>query len=208
MTIENSQNPDSSRGFAPDDSLNIQPGDGETPPGLTAPKGHEAAPEAESAVEKEETLWVGRTAWKHFGGFIVACFATAMVILVVAGVWLPAGFLYGLGLVVVGAVVAVGRIALTIFSTRYRLTTERLFIDRGILHQTIDQIELIRVDDIRVTKRLVDRIFGLGSVEILSTDSSDRSIEITGVVDADHVAELVRSRMRTARRKSLFIENL
>lgn len=95
-----------------------------------------------------------------------------------------------------------------IIGRRYRLTDQRLFIERGVLAQTIDQTELIRVDDVRVRKTLLDRVFGLGDVEINSTDASDAFILIEGIRDPDRIAEDVRSRMRALRKKSLFIENL
>jgi len=81
-------------------------------------------------------------------------------------------------------------------------------LERGILSQTIDQTELIRVDDVRVRKSLLDRVFGLGDVEITSTDASDRLVVLEGIRDPDQVAEDIRSRMRSLRKSSLFIENL
>jgi len=157
----------------------------------------------------EKHLWKGRTDVRHFGGSILVFVAAAAMLMIATLGWMPAGGWFWCFVVIV----AVGlfgafRIALRILGTRYRLTTERLFIDRGIIRQTIDQIELIRVDDLRVTKGLIDRVFGLGNVEILSTDFTDKDIKIDGVADADAIAELIRVRMRTARRKSLFIENL
>ena len=95
-----------------------------------------------------------------------------------------------------------------IIGRRYRLTDQRLFIERGVLTQTIDQTELIRVDDVRVRKTLLDRVFGLGDVEINSTDASDATIILEGIRDPDRISEDVRSRMRALRKRSLFIENL
>jgi hypothetical protein len=49
---------------------------------------------------------------------------------------------------------------------------------------------------------------GLGTVTILSTDASNREVIIEGIAGAEKVAEEIRTRMRTMRKKSLFIENL
>ncbi len=165
-----------------------------------APAGGDAA---------EDALWSGRTDWKHFAGMILAYAAASTVLLVGSLIWLElrwAGWLL-LAVVVVGIVIA-ARLAVIVLSTRYHLTSERLFIERGLVSLIKDQTELIRVDDVRVRKRLVDRIFNLGTVEVMSTDMSDQSVVIEGVADADEVAELIRAHMRTARKKSLFIENL
>ena len=163
---------------------------------------------SESATQTEESLWVGRTSWKHFGGLIAAWSLGSLLLLVVTVGWLGAWWKLTFAAIFLAAVAVVARIAVTVFSTRYELTTERLFIERGLLSLTRDQTELIRVDDVRVRKRLMDRIFGLGSIDVLSTDVTDRSLVIEGVADADRVAELVRTYMRKARKKSLFIESL
>jgi len=175
----------------------------------SASSGTLGTPGAQSDAPAEQPLWQGRTDIRHFGGSILLFAIAAFALFIAALIWLPQG--WGLGcfvLIVIAALLGTARIALRILSTRYRLTTERLFIDRGILRQTIDQVELIRVDDIRVSKSVPDRLFGLGSIDVLSTDFTDQKIPVDGIADADHVAELIRSHMRTARRKSLFIENL
>lgn len=189
------------------------PPSGEAPSGLgrqgEAGVGAERQRPAQGAAEPEKALWEGRMDWRHFGGACALYVGAAAAVLIICAIWFSSATLcYTFLLVIIGAVLAGARGVWIILSTRYRLTTERLFIERGIVRQTIDQIELVRVDDIRVTKGVVDRVFGLGSVQILSTDFTDRSVEIKGVADADGVAELVRSRMRAARDKSLFVEHL
>ena len=67
---------------------------------------------------------------------------------------------------------------------------------------------MIRVDDLRIRKTLPDRILGLGSIEVLSTDQTDRSMVIEGVRGPEAIAEHIRRNMRAMRRKSLFVENL
>jgi membrane protein YdbS with pleckstrin-like domain len=119
-----------------------------------------------------------------------------------AASWVVAGFVLLSGLVVLVPVV------LHILGRRYRLTSQRLFIEVGILSKTIDQTELIRVDDVRVHKTLFDRIFNLGTITLLSTDVSNREVIIEGVAGPDAVAEAVRNHMRAQRGKALFVENL
>jgi membrane protein YdbS with pleckstrin-like domain len=164
----------------------------------------------------EQTLWTGRTNWKHHAGRIALWLAGCVVYAVLVG-WVAgkihalsgaaAWYLAGIPIVLSGAYFG-GRLMLRIASCRYRLTDQRLFIDRGFVSRTIDQTELIRVDDVRIRKSLVDQIAGLGSVEVLSTDVSDGVIVIEGIAGADQVAETIRGRMRALRRQSLFVENL
>ncbi len=167
-------------------------------------------------TEAETAIWVGRTHWKHYAGRLMLWLAGNIVLAVLLA-WLTSRveWLEGAhaawavaGVFVISGLVVVGKVIFIVISHRYRLTSQRLFIERGILSRTIDQTELIRVDDVRIYKSMLDRIFGLGTVAILSTDTSDREVVIEGIPEADKLAESIRGRMRAMRRKSLFVENL
>lgn len=56
--------------------------------------------------------------------------------------------------------------------TRYALSEDRLFLRRGFLNVRHDEIVLYRVRDLRVSVSLWQRIFGVGSVTVVSTDKS------------------------------------
>jgi membrane protein YdbS with pleckstrin-like domain len=164
----------------------------------------------------ETDIWAGRTSWKHYAGRILLWFFANAAIGVgltwAAGrtdrftathvTWVVAG------LVIVTGAAVLGRVALRIWGTRYRLTSQRLFIARGILSQTIDQTELVRVDDVRIHKSLIDRFFGLGTVAIVSTDATDKAVSVEGIRGVEQVAEAVRAQTRLARKRSLYVENI
>ena len=153
----------------------------------------------------ETTLWEGRTHWTHFAGSVALGVLAVLIVTIICFRFKAAAGILGIWLVLVlacGAIVA-GRIFLRVLSCRYRLTDQRLFIVRGILSQTTDQM-----DDVRVRQSLPDRLLGLGSVEILSTDLTDRTVVIEGIRSPEAIAEHVRVNMRALRRKSLFIEHL
>lgn len=162
--------------------------------------------ELEPQVEKE--LWVGHTNWKHFADLILVALGWS-VIAVIVGFTMPRVMAWIVGVMAaLGWLYVAGRILHAILNYRYRLTTQRLFIERGILSRTIDQAELIRVDDVRIHKTLLNRFTGLGSIEIFSTDTSDRQVTIRGVPQPEQVADTIRQRMRELRQKSLFVESL
>ena len=56
--------------------------------------------------------------------------------------------------------------------TRYTLTNERLIKESGLLGKDIDEIELFRVKDSRVSQTLLQRLVGMGDVTVDSTDES------------------------------------
>jgi membrane protein YdbS with pleckstrin-like domain len=191
------------------------PAEGTTEPALLAESAI-GGDGAEVAAAAETELWIGRTRWKHYAGRLVLWLAANVLLAVlVAWIasranWLTATGAFWIVVLVFAAtgLLVVGSVALTILSHRYRLTSQRLFLQQGILWQTVDQTELIRVDDVRLEKNIADRLFGLGSVVILSTDVSNRETRIPGVAEPEMVAEAIRGHMRAMRKKSLFVESL
>jgi membrane protein YdbS with pleckstrin-like domain len=175
------------------------------------------ADRAEQPLRRESEDWSGRTNWKHFIGTVLVWIllntgaGILLAVMVRRAGWLSERTaLVGIAvfLVVTTAELVGRRVVWRILQKRYRLTSERLFIESGVLSRTIDQTELIRVDDVRVHKSLLDRVFGLGTVEIMSTDATHGALRIEGIADSDRVAEAIRTHMRALRRKSLFVENL
>jgi membrane protein YdbS with pleckstrin-like domain len=170
---------------------------------------------------EERDLWTGRTSWKHYYGKGILWGVCALVVLI-GSIWAtsnveswqgedgrPGWFWWVLAVVILGSgSFLVIKFAWSIFSVRYRLTTQRLFVERGILSRTTDQTELIRVDDVSVKQGLVDRLVNAGDVQILSTDVSDQTITLVGVEAPDKIAEHIRQNMRQLRQKSLFVEHL
>jgi membrane protein YdbS with pleckstrin-like domain len=179
-----------------------------------APTGGLGKQAAENTPETD--LWTGRTHWKYFASLLVR--AGLIYIVVAVALWQAASrqvfaqpgtaWWIALAVAAVIAVYAMGRIGLTILNERYRLTTQRLFIERGILSQTVDQVELVRVDDVRISKSFLNRIFGVGTVSVMTTDASDRSIRITGVLGPESVAESIRTHVRAVRQRSLYVEHV
>ena len=168
------------------------------------------------AVGPETELWNGRTSWKHFAGrtilWVLGNVAALILVLWIAGQsesFGPRGAAWIItGVLILSGILVLGKVFLTIYGRRYRLTSQRLFIVRGILSQTTDQTELIRVDDVRQYKSFFDRLFGVGTVSILTTDATDRETLIEGIESSETVAESIRDRVRALRNKSLFVENL
>ena len=75
-------------------------------------------------------------------------------------------FTTGLALIVIAYLVLVRR------TTSYKLTTDRLILEKGILTKNVDDIELYRVRDTKVQQGMIDRLLGIGSVAVNTTDIS------------------------------------
>ncbi|MDO4477600.1 MAG: PH domain-containing protein [Lachnospiraceae bacterium] len=94
--------------------------------------------------------------------------------------------------------------------TVYSLSEDRLFVKSGMLSIREDEVRLYRVRDLGLKRSFIQRIFGLGTIVICSTDSSMRDFELKNIRDCESVkerlSELVedeRQRKRVATREIL-----
>lgn len=94
-------------------------------------------------------------------------------------------------------------LGLPITFTKYSLSEDRLFINKGLLTVTSEEILLYRVRDLSVRQSLGQRIFGVGTVLVHSSDKSSPTLEIENVKNPFDVKELIHKNveeMKIARR--------
>lgn len=86
--------------------------------------------------------------------------------------------------------------------TVYELTNQRIKLKTGILNQEIDECELYRVRDYKVVKPFFQRIFGLGKIELVTSDRSNSNINLNGIKDPEKLYNLIRDNVEKIRRKT------
>ena len=87
-------------------------------------------------------------------------------------------------------------------NTTYTLTNQRLIIKRGMIRRFEDQIDLVRIKDLKLSIGISDRMMGIGQIEIISSDPSTPSYKLVGVRDPRHVRDLMWQAV-TDRRRAL-----
>lgn len=85
--------------------------------------------------------------------------------------------------------------------TRYRLSEDRLFCETGFLNVKCDEILLYRVRDLRLTMSLGQRVFGVGTVCVVSSDKSIPRLDLKNVKDPREVKELIHKNVEAAKDK-------
>ncbi len=86
-------------------------------------------------------------------------------------------------------------------SRRYRLTSQRLFVQRGLVAKHLEEVELFRVKDVTVRQSFLQRILGCGTVTVLSSDDTTPVLEISGISTPVDVKEAIRNAFRAARKR-------
>lgn len=86
-------------------------------------------------------------------------------------------------------------------STRYRLTSDRLSIQRGVLSKNIDDISLFRIKDIELRQSMWQRMGGIGNVLLISTDSVEPMAILECIPAPDQVRSKIRAQVDASRQR-------
>lgn len=173
-------------------------------------------PAGAASSEPEEELWKGRVSGKAWAHWWVAWVVWAGALTYVwFGVLKPetraqaaAGWI-ALAAGGLPALLLVWTVLVQKLSTRYRLTTHRLFKETGILSRHMNELELVRVDDVSVRQNIVQRIFNVGIITVISpTDQTEPRLELTGIENPIELKEQIRTHVRKRRDRSLHVESL
>ena len=79
--------------------------------------------------------------------------------------------------------------------TKYAISEDRLFQSTGILNLKYEEILLYRIRDISLSRSFGQRIFGVGSITVTSSDKSRPILVMQNVKDAAEVKELLHEQV-------------
>lgn len=139
-----------------------------------------ASAAAPGTQDEETTIWEGAPSPVAYAGPI----ALGLLLL-------P---LFGAGLLVwLGAWIAWK-------SAGYRLTNQRLFVRRGFVSRSVQELELYRVTDVAFSQGILQRLFGIGTVSVIANDPTTPRVAMPGIAAPESVKETIRIAYRRARR--------
>jgi uncharacterized membrane protein YdbT with pleckstrin-like domain len=120
---------------------------------------------------------------------IFAAAVTGVVLTHQQWIWIFAGLalIYGLGVIA------------TVKAIHYEVTTQRVRFRRGILSKRTDELECYRVKDTTLIEQFPSRIFGLGTIEILTFDATTPVQRIEAIHGASALREKLRAHVEECR---------
>ncbi len=158
-------------------------------------------PETPEGEEGTPILWSGRPSlfalagmFLKAGGFIALCAlvyrypVTALVgylpkthvrveqLVQIEG-WLDAG---ALALALLAAMTLAWK-AISLKSIHYEVTPDRIEWARGVFDRHVDNIDMFRVVDLKLRRSLLECLFGIGTVILITSDESDPEFEFVKV---------------------------
>lgn len=79
--------------------------------------------------------------------------------------------------------------------TRYALSEDRLFLSVGFLSIKDDEILLYRVRDITTSRSIWQRLFGVGTVTVVSSDKTMPTLQMKNIRNPVAVKELLHNQV-------------
>ncbi|MGD9210105.1 MAG: PH domain-containing protein [Desulfobacteraceae bacterium] len=82
---------------------------------------------------------------------------------------------------------------LIIRTTIYSISQGRLINSHGILSKTFDELELYRVKDYRVTQSFIQRLFKVGTIELITSDKTHPTFSLGLIKDPTETKDMIRN---------------
>lgn len=77
--------------------------------------------------------------------------------------------------------------------TKYALSQDRLFVETGFFTSTLNETLLYRIKDLTIRTTLWQKIFGVGTIIIHSSDKTESHFEIKNIKRPKYVKELIHT---------------
>jgi uncharacterized membrane protein YdbT with pleckstrin-like domain len=173
-----------------------------------------AAAKMESArnTPVERSLWQGSYSPKAmYGTWVISAIITILAIIGAAMFGQNVQYIWPIvgSLVIFWWIFAIATYIYRRMSVHYELTTQRFIHQAGVLVRRTDRIEVIDIDDVSYTQGIIQRMFGVGTIRITSSDRSHPELVLKGIDRVPETASLIDDvRREERRRRSLFVESV
>ncbi len=84
-------------------------------------------------------------------------------------------------------------------SVEYIITNERIRIKSGLIGKKEDEIDLVRINDLKVEQSIKDRVQGVGKIIMTTTDALSPVCVLESIKDVNDVKEVLRTAIREAK---------
>ena len=144
----------------------------------------------------EQVVFEGHPSWRALLSFYIGGVAGAVAIAVLVGLIADVfiGILVGLALVAV--VLAFGLFKRT--STTYLVSSQRLYIRRGVLSKRVQQTRIDRVQNVNTEQSLRERLLQVGTVDFDTAGTDDSEFRFVGIGEPAAVVDAVDRAQREA----------
>lgn len=159
---------------------------------------------ATSGATEERSLWKGGYSPKAMYGTWAISALVTIVALVLVGMF--AAEQRNVWLIVAAAIliwwcIAIGSYIYRRLGVHYELTTQRFVHQVGVFTRQTDRIEVIDIDDVSYKQGVIQRMLGVGTIELTGSDRSHPNLVMYGIDRVPEIASLIDDVRREERRR-------
>lgn len=85
--------------------------------------------------------------------------------------------------------------------TKYELTDDRLFIEEGFFNTIYNEVRLYRITDVQLTRSLLQKMFGVGTIIVHSSDASLKNFKIKSIKNSNNIIEILSKQVEIQRKE-------
>ena len=127
----------------------------------------------------ESIVFEGHPSWRALLSFYIGGIAGALVIAVVVGLVASVVLAILVGAALIAAVILFGLVKRT--ATDYMVSTQRLYIRRGILSKKVQQTRIDRVQNVNTDQSFRERLLRVGTVDFDTAGNDDSDFRFVGI---------------------------
>lgn len=86
-------------------------------------------------------------------------------------------------------------------TTRYRITNYRIDVESGLIAKRYDTLELWHVDDVSLNQTVTDRLGKVGTIKVVSDDTSTPVLELWGMANPKSIFDHLKTRIIAVKRQ-------
>jgi len=91
--------------------------------------------------------------------------------------------------------------ALPLYFTKYTINEDKLSITSGFLSITMDDAYMYKIQDVRLTKSFLERIFKIGTITCYTGDTTHPELKLQQIKNASKIKDFILEASEEARRK-------
>jgi len=147
---------------------------------------------------QENAVWSGTPSQKSNLGLFTLCAIVAIVLMASAAKLDGPMRTLVLVLLLLPVGIAIGRWLVTA-SLQYTLTDQRMILRRGVFSRSTDYVELYRVKDSHFTQTFIERLLGLGTIRLRTTQDSLPVVDLSGMNGPESLWNQIRTLVEARR---------
>ena len=144
----------------------------------------------------EQILFEGHPSWRGLLSFYIGGIAGALVIALIVALVGSTVLAVLAAAVLIAVVILAGLIKR--MATDYTISTQRLYIRRGILSKRVQQTRIDRVQNVNTEQSFRQRLLGVGTVDFDTAGTDDSEFRFLGIDHPGRVVEAVDKAQREA----------